>query len=86
VSVSPVMGKGFPVEAIPADAHPTVLLFATGEAAGCLATWGSTEYGSMAVWAVVLSTTVRSSSSSPWKQQSKARVSQVARPLALQVV
>jgi hypothetical protein len=31
VSASPVMGKGFPVEAIPADAHPTVLLFATGE-------------------------------------------------------
>jgi hypothetical protein len=30
VSVSPVMGKGFPVEKIPAEAHPTVLLFATG--------------------------------------------------------
>jgi hypothetical protein len=24
------MGKGFPVDQIPADAHPTVLLFATG--------------------------------------------------------
>lgn len=30
VSVSPVMGKGFPVEKIPAEDHPTVLLFATG--------------------------------------------------------
>lgn len=30
VSVSPVMGKGFPVEKIPAEAHPTVLMFATG--------------------------------------------------------
>eukprot|EP00878_Enallax_costatus_P007580 GHUV01007937.1.p1 GENE.GHUV01007937.1~~GHUV01007937.1.p1 ORF type:complete len:325 (+),score=104.05 GHUV01007937.1:809-1783(+) len=30
VSVSPVMGKGFPVDKIPADNHPTVLLFATG--------------------------------------------------------
>jgi hypothetical protein len=30
VAVSPVMGKGFSVDAIPADAHPTVLLFATG--------------------------------------------------------
>lgn len=30
VSVSPVMGKGFPVEKIPADANQTVLMFATG--------------------------------------------------------
>eukprot|EP00882_Tetradesmus_deserticola_P006381 GHRQ01006711.1.p1 GENE.GHRQ01006711.1~~GHRQ01006711.1.p1 ORF type:complete len:324 (+),score=160.03 GHRQ01006711.1:989-1960(+) len=30
VAVSPVMGKGFSVDQIPADAHPTVLLFATG--------------------------------------------------------
>jgi len=30
VSVSPVMGKGFPVEKIPAEGNPTVLLFATG--------------------------------------------------------
>lgn len=30
VSVSPVQGKGFPVEKIPAEANPTVLLFATG--------------------------------------------------------
>jgi hypothetical protein len=34
VSVSPVMGKGFPVDQIPADAHPTVLLFATGGSHG----------------------------------------------------
>lgn len=31
VAVSPVMGKGFPVDKIPAEQHPTVLLFATGE-------------------------------------------------------
>jgi NAD(P)H-flavin reductase len=31
VHSSPVMGKGFPLERIPADACPTVLLFATGE-------------------------------------------------------
>lgn len=30
VAVSPVMGKGFPVDRIPAGDHPTVLLFATG--------------------------------------------------------
>jgi len=32
VSVSPVMGKGFPVEKIPAEGNPTVLMFATGKA------------------------------------------------------
>jgi hypothetical protein len=31
VQSSPVMGKGFPLERIPAEACPTVLLFATGE-------------------------------------------------------
>jgi hypothetical protein len=30
VAVSPVMGKGFAVEKIPADSNPTVLMFATG--------------------------------------------------------
>jgi hypothetical protein len=30
VSVSAVMGKGFPVEKIPADGNQTVLMFATG--------------------------------------------------------
>lgn len=34
VSVSPVMGKGFPVEKIPAEGNPTVLLFATGQCCG----------------------------------------------------
>lgn len=32
VSVSPVMGKGFSVDKIPAEENPTVLLFATGKA------------------------------------------------------
>lgn len=38
VSVSPVMGKGFPVDKIPAESNQTVLLFATGACnmLGCL--------------------------------------------------
>lgn len=34
--MSAVMGKGFPVEKIPAEAHPTVLMFATGALLGPL--------------------------------------------------
>jgi ferredoxin-NADP reductase len=36
VSVSNVMGKGFPVENIPADKISTILIFATGSGIRCV--------------------------------------------------
>lgn len=30
MEASPVQGKGFPVDRIPAESHPTVYMFATG--------------------------------------------------------
>jgi hypothetical protein len=44
------MGKGFPVEKIPAEAHPTVLMFATG-GSGLLNTYFADAPCSSSLWA-----------------------------------